>query len=56
MFKLLTYSEPGNRLPNALASAKFEDVAKIFFGLFMFGLTALLMVLYAGVPIPDSWP
>jgi hypothetical protein len=34
----------------------FEQLSRVGFGLFVTTLAVLLIVLYAGMPIPDSWP
>jgi hypothetical protein len=34
----------------------FEGVTRAAFALFLTALVALLVALYAGVPLPDSWP
>jgi hypothetical protein len=34
----------------------FEGVTRAAFALFLTVLVALLIALYAGVPLPDSWP
>ena len=33
-----------------------KTLPQVAFGLFLIGLTTVLIALYAGVPFPDTWP
>jgi hypothetical protein len=42
--------------PNVAWVDSLENVVRAMFALFLTTLIALLIALYAGVPLPDSWP
>lgn len=42
--------------PNVAWVNSLENVVRAMFALFLTALIALLIALYAGVPLPDSWP
>lgn len=42
--------------PNVAWVDLLENVVRAMFALFLTALIALLIALYAGVPLPDSWP